>query len=83
MGIPQHPQWLRLRAFTTVGWGSIPDQGTKIPQTAQHGKKRWGGRGEDRKDGWFSFNILYIPVWFANVFCFLTQKKILSGLKGY
>ena len=64
-----------------MGWGSVPDQGTKIPQTAQHGKKK--KRGEDRKDGWFSVNILYIPVWFANVFCFLMQKRILSGLKGY
>ena len=41
VGIPQR-QWLRLRAFTTMGWGSVPDQGTKIPQTAQRGKKKEG-----------------------------------------
>ena len=54
-----------------MGWGSIPDQGPMIPPdyAAWQKKKK---RGEDGKDGWFSVNILYIPVWFANVSCFLT-----------
>ena len=33
-------QWLGLGAFTIGGWGSIPDQGTKIPQALQHNKLR-------------------------------------------
>ena len=28
-------QWLRVHAFTAVGLGSIPDQGTKIPSSPQ------------------------------------------------
>ena len=31
-------QWLGLDAFTVSGWGSIPDQGTEIPQAVQHSK---------------------------------------------
>ena len=45
-------QWLGLRAFTAEGTGSIPGQGTKIPQALRHGqnqkqtnKNRLGGRG--------------------------------------
>ena len=40
-------QWLVLRAFTAEGPGSIPGQGTKIPQTARllgqkkKKKKKW------------------------------------------
>ena len=30
-------QWLRLCAFTAEGVGSIPGQGTKIPQGLGHG----------------------------------------------
>ena len=30
-------QWLGLHAFTVKGPGSIPDQGTRIPQ---HGEKK-------------------------------------------
>ena len=30
-------QWLGLHAFTVKGLGSIPDQGTRIPQ---HGEKK-------------------------------------------
>ena len=37
-------QWLGLRAFTAEGAGSIPGQGTKIPQAA------WPGGG--RKDSY-------------------------------
>ena len=33
-------QWLGLSAFTAKGTGSIPGQGTKIPQ-ATHQKKKW------------------------------------------
>ena len=32
-------QWLGLGAFTAMGLGSIPGQGTKIPQAVQHGQK--------------------------------------------
>ena len=33
-------QWLALHAFTAEGPGSIPGQGTKIPQAAWHGQKK-------------------------------------------
>ena len=33
-------QWLGLHAFTAEGPGSIPSQGTKIPQARQHGQKK-------------------------------------------
>ena len=33
-------QWLRLRASTAGGTGSIPDWGTKIPHAAQSGQKK-------------------------------------------
>ena len=33
-------QWLGLCTFTAVSLGSIPGQGTKIPQVAWHGKKK-------------------------------------------
>ena len=33
-------QWLRLSAFTAMGLGSIPGQGTKISQDRQHGRKK-------------------------------------------
>ena len=32
-------QWLRLRASTARGMGSIPGQGTKIPHATWHGQK--------------------------------------------
>ena len=32
-------QWLRLHASNAGGTDSIPGQGTKIPQAAQHGQK--------------------------------------------
>ena len=32
-------QWLKLRASTAGGTGSIPDQGTKIPHTMWCGQK--------------------------------------------
>ena len=32
-------QWLGLRALTAKGPGSIPGQGTKIPQDVRHGQK--------------------------------------------
>ena len=31
-------QWLGLSTFTAEGLGSIPGQGTKIPQAARHGQ---------------------------------------------
>ena len=33
-------QWLGPRAFTAEGLGSIPGQGTKIPQAVQHSKNK-------------------------------------------
>ena len=33
-------QWLGLLALTAEGLGSIPVQGTKIPQATQHGQKK-------------------------------------------
>ena len=33
-------QWLRLHAFTAEGPGSIPGQGTRIPQAAWHGQEK-------------------------------------------
>ena len=33
-------QWLGLRAFTAEGSGSIPGQGTKIPQAVWQGQKK-------------------------------------------
>ena len=37
-------QWLGFHALTAEGLDSIPDQSTKMPQTAQHGKEREGKR---------------------------------------
>ena len=39
-------QWLGLCAFTAVGPGSIPSQGTKILQAMQHGQKKKGEQFE-------------------------------------
>ena len=33
-------QWLRPRASTAGGAGSIPGRGTKIPHASRHGQKR-------------------------------------------
>ena len=33
-------QWLGLCAFTAEGQGSVPGQGTKIPQAKWHGQKK-------------------------------------------
>ena len=33
-------QWLRIRASTAGGAGSIPGQGTKIPRATEHSQKR-------------------------------------------
>ena len=33
-------QWLGLSTFTAEGLGSIPGQGTKIPQAAWHGRDK-------------------------------------------
>ena len=33
-------QWLGLCAFTAKGLGSIPGQGTKMPEAAWHGQKK-------------------------------------------
>ena len=32
-------QWLGIGAFSAVGLGSIPGQGTKMPQAVRHGQK--------------------------------------------
>ena len=33
-------QWLRHGIFTAGDWGSIPGQGTEIPQVARHRQKK-------------------------------------------
>ena len=33
-------QWIELHAFTAEGLGSIPGQGTKIPQAVHYGQKK-------------------------------------------
>ena len=33
-------QWFGLRTFTAVGQGSVPGQGTKIPQATQRGQNK-------------------------------------------
>ena len=43
MGTSLAVQWLRLRASTAGGMGSIPGQGTKIPHAALHGQKKEKG----------------------------------------
>ena len=52
-------QWLRLHAFTAMGSGSNPNQGTKIPQAAQYShpkkknkqtNKQTNKRERDRRD---------------------------------
>ena len=51
-------QWLGLGAFTAVGLGSIPGQGTKIPQAARCGqnvkkkKRRRRSRNVQWMDQW-------------------------------
>ena len=49
-------QWLGLCAFIAEGLGSIPGQGTKIPQAARCGKKKrkkgvGGEREREKKEG--------------------------------
>ena len=39
-------QWLRLCTLTAEGLGSIPGQGTKIPQAMRHGQKKKKKRAE-------------------------------------
>ena len=39
-GIPLVVQWLRLGTFTTMGPGSIPGRGTKIPQAMWCGQNK-------------------------------------------
>ena len=46
--------WLGLGAFTAVGLGSIPGQGTKILQATQLGQKK--------KEA--SIELCWCPVWF-------------------
>ena len=47
-------QWLRLHAFTAMGSGSKPNQGTKIPQAAQYSHqkktKKQKTRERDRRE---------------------------------
>ena len=45
-------QWLRLGALTAMGWGSIPGQGTKIPQAVGYGQK-------EKKKRFFSANLSF------------------------
>ena len=42
LGISLAVQWLGLNSFTAEGRGSIPGEGTEIPQTAWHDKiNKW------------------------------------------
>lgn len=41
-------QRLRLHSPNTEGTGSVPDQGTKIPKAAQHGRKKGKGHKTGR-----------------------------------
>ena len=43
-------QWLRLRAFTAEGAGSIPGQETKISQAVQHGYNKTNNAEERISD---------------------------------
>ena len=40
IGNPLAVQWLGLCIVTTEGWGSVPDQGTKIPRAMRPKKKK-------------------------------------------
>ena len=42
-------QWLRLCSFTAESVGSIPGQGTKIPQTANAAKKKEREKEKENK----------------------------------
>ena len=44
-------QWLRLRASTAGGMGSIPSQGTKIPDAVQYGQKKKGLKNVNQVSG--------------------------------
>ena len=41
IGNPLAVQWLGLCIVTTEGWGSVPDQGTKIPRAMRPKKKQY------------------------------------------
>ena len=41
-------QWVRLRASTAVGMGSIPGGGTKIPHAVRHGQKKKTNHGQSK-----------------------------------
>ena len=44
-------QWLGLCALTAKDWGSIPVQGTKIPQSVQHSQKKKKSEMKNMPDG--------------------------------
>ena len=51
-------QWLGLGTFTAKGQGSIPDQGTKIPQATQCGKKK-----KKKKKNIYIYIYIYIHIY--------------------
>ena len=54
-------QWLGLHTFTAEGTGSIPGQGTKIPQAARHSQKN---KTERNKETWWNtsgFFLKFLP----------------------
>ena len=40
VGLPWWSSWLELYAVTVEGLGSIPGQGTRIPQAVRRGQKK-------------------------------------------
>ena len=53
--------WLGLCTFTDEGEGSIPGQGTKIPQDTRHGQKKKKKKKifKKKRKNWNSFHMMY------------------------
>ena len=72
MGNSVAVQWLGLHAFTAEGAGSIPSQGTKIPQAAEHGQKK-----QKEKNEWMNFILKF----FFIILCLLYYIWLLDDFK--
>ena len=62
-------RWLGLDAFTAVGLGLIPGQGTKILQAARHSKK---------KKKFFFFTYLRVYPFKCILHCFLVYHRVVQ-----